>query len=264
MSDGSASGRLPSSGVRMLSAPQAAETNPPRTFGFTRHLEAAINQNESRKAVYAQLSHGATKSLSDQLILYERLSLLPALYLDWRAKSFNERGIPVVTGDFESMSKAKTALTPPKYRGQASQADCDRLKTWLKNYRADLDKAVSKSDFKQAATLTYQILRQVEGLEEQTKSHFAMTRHIIESIGEAAMNAMQYQKQTNGGTDGLCRQFLKVQSLGLMDIVPVDQKAQRFQAQGIGIVVNDVPEIPFQRRWERMASQNPSPKRRLA
>ena len=83
-----------------------------------------------------------------------------------------------------------------------------------------------------------------------------MTKHLVESLGLAAMNALDYAERSGGETLKLSRTFIRFQGLGLLGSVGIDRKAQAFHQQGIGIVVNDVPPIPFAERWK--ARRSPS------
>lgn len=68
---------------------------------------------------------------------------------------------------------------------------------------------------------------------------------MLESLGLAALHAPQYLEQSGGETEKLAKQLVGVQ-LWLADTgIYMDKLAQGCHAMGAGIIVNDVPEIPF-------------------
>jgi hypothetical protein len=77
-----------------------------------------------------------------------------------------------------------------------------------------------------------------------------MSRHIVESIGLGAVNALHYDRQSQGGTLKLSRDLVRLQALSLFSTTFYDRMAQRHQARGVGILVNDVPPIPFRTAWQ--------------
>lgn len=98
----------------------------------------------------------------------------------------------------------------------------------------------------------------VEACEETEAAHLAMSRHIIESIGLFSVNAPHYRDASAGETVPLSKRYLRLQMLGLAGCIGLDVMAQRIHEVGVGIVVNDVPSIPFEVRW-RARQNDPSP-----
>ncbi len=217
--------------------------------GFTHHLQDAIQSNQARREYYARVSGGASRALSNHLIRLERLTLPFAWYFDARADRFNRQGLAVVDGDFVSMQAVRPPETPPTHRKVAGQADIKRLDAWLDTYRADLSKALDTRDFGRIAELTDTLLSRIEGLEASADAHFAMTKHVAESVGYAAMHALDYHQQSGGKTDDLTARFVQLQAFGLTGTIGIDRRAQELHRQGIGIIVNDLPHIPFQAEW---------------
>ncbi|MNR88742.1 hypothetical protein D3C72_196920 [compost metagenome] len=225
-------------------------SSPPLEDGFAQHLKDAIALNRSRRDVYDRLSGGGTRSLSNQLIMLENLTLPAAYALDLWAKRFQKQGIPVMQEDFVSMQDVRSPFAPPRWRGVASDQDAAEVEGWLKTYRETIRQAVGKNDFAAIAEASHGLLERLEATEQAKQTHWAMTKHLIESLGLAAMNAIDHAARSDGETLTLSRTFLRFQSLGLMGSVSVDRKAQTFHQKGIGILVNDVPLIPFAERWE--------------
>ncbi len=230
--------------------PQASRTGTSSPEeGFAQHLEEAIQLNRSRRDVYDRLSGGRTRSLSNQLILLEQLTLPFAYVLDRWATRFQERGLPVLKEDFVSMQDVRSPFAPPRWRGVASAQETERIQDWLDGYRKTLGEALGRNDFAAIAQASHDLLGRLEDAEQGQQVHWAMTKHLVESLGLAAMNALDYAERSGGDTLRLSRTFIRFQALGLLGATSVDRKAQGFHRQGIGIVVNDIPEIPFADRW---------------
>ncbi len=222
----------------------------PHEEGFSDHLEAAIRLNRRRRDIYDRLSGGSSRSFSNTLIALERLTLLPAKLFDAWAKNFQEKGIPVLKDDFVPITEVKSPFAPPRWRGVADDAAAERIQGWLDTYRRALAKGLDANDFAGLAQTTHTLLSRLENVETESKTHWAMTKHMIESLGMGAMNAARYSAQSGGETQRFSRAFIRLQGLGLMGSVALDRKAQNLHARGIGILVNDIPDIPFARRWQ--------------
>lgn len=227
----------------------------PSQEGFATHLRDALASNRARREVYAARSGGASRALSDHVIRLERLTLPFAALFDLRARRFNRQGIPIVSRDLVSMSGVRPADTPPEHRGVATRPQVRQLEGWLAAYRKDVSRSLGRRDFERIAELTHDLLGRIEGLEVEADAHFAMTKHVAESVGYAALHAVDYHAQSGGKTDDLAARFIRLQAFGLMGTVPIDQRAQALQQQGLGIIVNDLPAIPFEAEWrERRAA----------
>jgi hypothetical protein len=218
--------------------------------GFAQHLEEAIQLNRSRRDVYDRLSGGRTRSLSNQLIALEQLTLPFAYVLDRWAARFHARGLPVLKEDFVSMQEVRSPFAPPRWRGVASAPETERIQGWLDGYRKTLGEALGRNDFIAIAQTSHDLLGRLEEAEKEQQVHWAMTKHLVESLGLAALNALDYAERSGGDTLRLSRTFIRFQALGLLGATSVDRKAQGFHRQGIGILVNDIPEIPFASRWK--------------
>ncbi|HEY9854749.1 MAG TPA: hypothetical protein V6D05_03350 [Stenomitos sp.] len=220
------------------------------TEGFASHVREAIASNRTRRTFYAAQSQGASQALSDAVIGLERLTLPFALQFDAQARRFQDAGIPIVAHDFVSMRGVRPPDTPPSHRNMAGKAEIRQLESWLGQYRKDVSRALDLRDFERVGALTDELLKRIEGLETSADAHFAMTRHVAESVGYAALHALDYRAQSGGETDELAARFIRLQAFGLTGTVAIDRKAQVLQHQGLGIIVNDLPHIPFQEEWQ--------------
>jgi hypothetical protein len=212
-------------------------------YGFEAHLLEAIAINEDRKVFYSERTDGQSEVLSNLLISSE-YSLLPlARELDEAAAPFQEAGIPIVSADFVSMSDIAPRETPPVRRGVLT----DSIKAEAAAILAPLAE-LDPSDFQAVCDAAEQALHSLENLQEKYDVHLAMTLHMLESAAYAALNALEYEGLSDGATKELSTRLVAEQliapsrdAIGPM----VDQMANRLHRLGIGIIVNDVPPIPF-------------------
>lgn len=226
--------------------PAAANPRP----GFYNHIADALAINKHRRSIYAQMTGGKSLAVSNLLIGLECMSIPLAMYYDYRAKGFNRQGIPIIAADFMPMDNIRPLEHPPTYRGRADQATLDKVSGLLAAYKTAVGKAAEANDFRQVARDSYDLLRTVHDIESASQSHFYMVRHIVESTGLAALNAVDYARSSKGETNKLSRDFLKLQVMAIGLTVTIDRKAQEVQAMGVGILVNDIPYIPFEEAWQ--------------
>ena len=85
---------------------------------FRKHLIDAITVNKTRKPIYAAMTKGRSRPLSNFLIWNEYLILPIAWYFDIWARKFNQQGIGIISKDFISMASVQPAETAPKYKKQ--------------------------------------------------------------------------------------------------------------------------------------------------
>lgn len=220
-----------------------------RSGPFYVHLADAIAENTRRRPIYARLSRGRSTRLSHVLVFLERMLLPVAAWVDWRARPFLRRGIPIVADDFMPMHPLPPPERPPRFRGRTAEGDLARLGRAIARYGEEVRDAARRADFEAAGAVSYDVLVRVERLEEASRSHLAMMRHIIESIGLAAVNAPRWAAASGGETVPLSCGMLRIQTLGLFDPLGLDRMAQAVHERGAGIIWNDVPAIPFKERW---------------
>lgn len=207
---------------------------------FATHLREAIAVNRARRPKYAARTNGASRWLSTGLIASELNTLPLAWWFDWRARRLGNPG--VVTEDFVPMDDAALWDMPPTYTGIASDAAQCEARALLTAGR----KATSRApgDFEAVAAEMSRLLTALRDLETTEGAHFAMAVHIVESVGFAAANAPRWIA-VEPRARRVSRDLVWVQAQGLLLALPIDTRAQPLHAQGIGIVVNDVPPIPF-------------------
>lgn len=216
---------------------------------FYNHLMEAIQINKNRKQTYADLTDNKSKSVSNRLIFYERLCLPLAKHFDKRAESFDLRGIPIIRADFVPMDDIKDADTPPVYTNTVNRDEFREVKTILKQYKRQVRKNLENTFFEGVCDFTLELLFLLDDLEQKLQAHFAMTRHLLESIGLHGYNAISYARQSGGDTVHISRQMVSLYVMALNFGMRLDRSAQKLHAMGAGIVVNDLPSIPFLSKW---------------
>lgn len=217
---------------------------------FYNHLAEAIDINTERKALYAKMSNNKSLWISRPLILLEKASKIVAIFIDHKAEKYQKAGIPIITNDFVPMHPLPAYDTPPLYRKGADSSTIKKVDKILKNYSKALSSNVLNGDFQKVAQLSYDTLEEIKNIETTHQCHFAMTRHLIESIGFQALHSMEYEKASQGNTKSLSKTCLRFQALGISGGLWLDKQAQPLHQMGVGIIINDVPHIPFESEFQ--------------
>lgn len=215
--------------------------------GFAEHLREAIAINVERRGVYAEMTGGRSRWLSNLLIASERLTLPMALFLDARAARFNREGVGVVAEDFVPMAGLPGAETPPRYDGCSPKEEIQRLRGELKEVARAAREGARGEEFGVVCEVCAECLEELEALQERLGAHFAMVVHLVESVGFGAANAPRWAEESDGESVRLSRTLVSLQAKSLVPGLRFDVMAQRLHGEGCGILVNDVPAIPFPR-----------------
>lgn len=217
---------------------------------FYDHVMGGIRLNQVRGPVYDCLSGGDSRPILRKLTLFQRAFLPLAWLVDRRAHRFQRRGIPIVAGDLMPVAGLPAPETPPRWRGKLASGPARQLKGELKTYKHRFWDRVRAADFQAAARLTWEALQMVKTVEEREGCHLAMVKHFLESLGLGALHAVRYVRDSHGEVIPLAKAFLAVQLLPLGSTLSLDLDAQALHARGIGILINDVPSIPFEAEWQ--------------
>ena len=134
---------------------------------------------------------------------------------------------------------------PPTWTNRAGWGEFVALSAELRDYKRCLKDSARTFDFAQAARETARMLTEVAERETRCEAHFAMVRHMLESIGLAAVNAIRFAELSAGETRLLSRSLLLFEAKGMRTAMTLDRRAQPVHALGVGIIVNDLPVIPF-------------------
>ncbi len=213
------------------------------TKGFYTHIQEAITINRIRKVAYARLSGGKTKSLSNALIISERLTLPIAKYYDRKGKIFNDQGIMVVQDDFVDMnipSFDRKVIHQSAWTEKVS----NRMKFLLQEFLSTIPKKYESNEALKTVLDNGRDLHQsIEALEKEQEVHLAMTKHLVESICFISNNGLKFSEQSQGSTRTLTGSLIKLHQLALKNSLWMDKWGNKFHQQNIGILVNDMPEI---------------------
>jgi len=207
--------------------------------GFVAHIKEAILINRERKQYYAQVSDGKSRGLSNFLITMEYLILPIAKYYDLRARKFNEQDIAIVKADFVEMD-LKPKETHVHFRKILSQVNCDFLRTKIQDY---IKTVRLESDPDTILKLSLDFLQFIKNKEQKLEIHLAMLCHLLESVIVISKNGKKYSQQSNCKTDKLTKGLLKLHFFAIRHCLVIDRRANEFHQMGIGIIVNDLPEI---------------------
>ena len=219
--------------------------------GMFKHLLEAIVINIQRGFQYAKITKGRSLLLSLIMVTSEIMVLIPAYLFDLWGKKYNRLGIRVIAADFVPMSRAHSFGTPMKFKGQTPKGDLKDLQYQMQVYAHTTSRLAGEENFRMVAAHTHHMLTQIESMERYHCALLPMSRHILESIGFAAINALKYEDQSQKRTNRLCRLMIQFQISGIGLALPIDRLAQKCHVLGAGIIENDVPYIPFHEAYAK-------------
>ena len=212
---------------------------------FSGHVKEAIKTNHERAKFYADISNGETKGLSKLYTSMEYALLPVAAIFDRWARQLNLQGIPVLVNDFVSMSAIKPAATIPLNTAALDKDGRKAFRKILDAFQNQVFTAASRKNFVQVQMTAIEALASLRQLETRYSCNLSLSVHLVESIGLAGRNADNLSHSFAGRPDNFYRAFIIAQNAGVKMFSLIDLKAQRFHSQGIGIIVNDLPAIPF-------------------
>ena len=210
--------------------------------GFEQHLRDAIDVYKERKVLYSAVTDGKSENIFSLLIVSE-VALLPmARFYDLRAIPFIDKGIPIIKSDFVSMEGNRGFEYPFTSAFPMTKAMEDDAQAVL-----DTLLSVDKQNLMSVAQASFVALNEIHQLEEDNQVYFPMTRHLLESLGFGSLHGIYYQCQSEGETFKLASDFSKLQLLAIKfgKSINLDKRANALHQQGVGILVNDLPDIPF-------------------
>ena len=218
------------------------EASEPESRCMERHLREAAAINRERMPWYDSLTDGRSRGISRRLIWTERLGVVAAWYVDWRARPFQHEGIRIVCDDFVPMAHTPAfrprAADPPPPLSAFVPADARRI-------RRDVERARRRGGFPAAGEVLEREIQRLSG----TPAYHCMLRHLLESALRISNQAPRYAAEARarglaGSPEGLSRTLLDLHLLTLGDAVKLDVRAAPLQAVGIPIICQDVPPIP--------------------
>ena len=233
----------------MMNSTFQSHSASPEAFAGAIHILEAIGINVSRAWSYARQSKGKSIPVSLLLIFSELMVLPSALFFDLWGMIFNRRGFGIVRDDFVPMSLIRPQDSRPSRAGIAAEVAMDELREELLKYRYRARAALHCYALDELAALTHHMLGRVIQFEEKHEATMIMHRHLLESIGLAALNHKSQDQASGGSIRFLSKCFLMSQLQGLSFCGLFDGLAQRAHATGVGIIENDVPYIPFHEKY---------------
>ncbi len=211
---------------------------------FTEHLREAISINKARRKIYIELSDGKSKSLSNRLIFFERLLIIPAMFFDWRAKRFIRKGIPIMQNDFVPMNKLPMPETMPKFKNSLSANTLKELILKLNDFNKAVKRELKVKNFEEISAEGKKLLEYIEKTEHEFECHLAMLKHITESLNLIVRNGIGYIKMSRGGTVKMTKTMINGHLFILKPgLKTIDLPAQKLHSIACGIIVNDMPQI---------------------
>jgi hypothetical protein len=216
--------------------------------GMEQHLRDAIVLNTERRARYASVTEGRSDGLFRRLILSEQALLPLARLIDASAAPFVGEGIPVVQADFVPMDRVAPFGTPVPPTRAMSEDDMVAVRALLRRVYRD-----SGGGLEATVQTCAEALEELRLIEREAELSFSMCRHLIESLGYAALHGLEHNRASDGETARLVSVLVGLQRLGLVTLDPVgiDQQANVFHQQGLGIIANEMPLIPFEEELGR-------------
>jgi hypothetical protein len=210
-------------------------------FPIKQHLKEAIAHNKSFVQHYSELSEKRSERISYQLIFGETLSKLLIRNIEYLALPYQATGVPLFCDDVISMDKAPASLelTPIEFRPKNFLAvDIKELSKKLRN-------EIYYNQFNAAYSTIATTLRYIENESQQ----LCMTRHFLESIALSIKNmpnSIRIAKEKNlEDPTEIIKSFLDIQRLSLRMLYHLDKDAFELQKEGIPILCNDVPKVPW-------------------
>jgi hypothetical protein len=215
--------------------------NPTRDC-LTVHIKEALEINELRKPIYSQLSEGRSESVSNLMIRSEQFLLFIAPIFDSIARYWQSAKIGVACEDFVSMSLTPNlGVTSKNKKMQNTSYKVFDTKESIQNIRNSLN----ESQFAAHAAF----VQEIKKISAEPFYH-CMTRHILESAARSLFLLPKFEKlslEKGKYSPKVIVNLLvraQLESLPLAQIL--DEKAGPLQQEGVPIVCNDVPTIPYE------------------
>jgi len=217
---------------------------------FETHIRDAIEVNRQRLPLYSRLSNGESEKVSKKFILNQHLVLPITWYVDWRARTFQQKGIPIVCLDMVSMRLAPTfrerSEAPPLPLSEFQRPDIEGI-----HQRAKA--AYRHGGFAEVGRVIGDEVKRLHAI----PTYHCMLRHMLESALRCSNLAPRYiekAKQSRMKSPAELSWFLiRLHLMALRGCAELDALAAPLQAQGIPIIGQDVPPItPLPRglgRW---------------
>ena len=219
---------------------------------FTHHTKSAIRNNRDRKKYYSDLSNKKTKKISFLLNFFSYLQLPLTLLIDNVAKKYNKKGILILENDFIELSEINPKHQLVEKQNIISKELYNYIDIERKNYIKNIKYLLKNKELEKICEISDVFIKNIEEIEKNDNCNIPLTKHIVESVGFSALHGIEYKKQSNGKTQQLTIFIIKHHVVGLYNSLRwFDKKCQIFFSKNIGIIINDIPSIPFCAEWEK-------------
>jgi len=219
-------------------------TRTPSIFAATGHLAHAVAVNLWRAPRYAWMSRGRSIPASVLLVSSE-LALLPSLFLmDVWALGPQSKGVPVLARDLMPMAPLPEPgpAMRPRMSSRKGRAD---VRDVLDAYLASTSRGGELVSLGERIARTRGLLSVLRALEHAQGCHWAMHLHLVESLGLALEHLAGDLEQNKHEAKPIVEAYEWMHRRALKTAWVLDVAAQWAHASGAGILVRDVPPIPF-------------------
>jgi len=95
-------------------------------------------------------------------------------------------------------------------------------------------------------------LLEIDLYEKEEAIYLPMSKHLIESLGFGALHSLYYRCDSKEETYQLGQDLMVLQAIAVKigNSLSYDKQANEFHQQQIGILVNDLPHIPFLKEYD--------------
>ena len=212
-------------------------------MGFENHIKEAIELNKHRRKLYRKKTNGESLILSNILIVSEYFVLPFARKFDRKAEAFQKDGIAIVKEDFVAMEVTDIDANVP-FQNPMFAPCINEAKLILKDFKKKLDKnqytITYLMSIHQSALAAYY---QLTAIEQKYAVHFAMAKHIIESLVLIARNGIVWSNKSIGDTLKLSCDMIYFHKAAVVNSLIIDRLANPFHVKNVGIIVHDLPSI---------------------
>lgn len=215
-------------------------------FSFTHHTISALKVNSKRKKYYASLTNGSSKFITFILNCFSIIMLPITFFVDIYANKFIKKGVKILQNDFVELTEINLKTKAVERTNAFSNDVYKQVDNIRKNYISAIRKSLRKKELFDVCILSAEFLQNISLVEIENNCNIPMTKHIVESIGFNALHGIKYSKQSYGKTLKLSIFLIRLHVCGLLNSLKlIDKPSQKFFSKGVGIVINDIPKIPF-------------------
>jgi hypothetical protein len=206
-----------------------------QSFCFQGHIKESIAINKDRKKTYSKLTQGKSNRIFNELITYERLTLLPAALYDLKARKYQKQGMDLFCKEFL-----------PLVQTPIPELNIPQERFTLLDWRLHKKKILQALNTHDANKVKEVALRALVELKSQP-NYYCLTRHFIESIYRFAhfVPLRRSQAAARGLKDPAKLMFslMRIQAMGFMGSVNIDLKSQPIQGSGIPMICAEMPNL---------------------